>query len=509
MNNGKICISISTPTTGEMREQIATTAPFAGIIEIRFDSLDASELDGSTDSINQLRRTLPENLPFLFTFRSKEQGGVRFISLEERNDFWPKAENSQIAAGRIWADLEEDLINAYAGCGFAKTICSFHDFERTPETVGEIYSRLSSTDCDIVKIAVKADDITDTIGLWKLLDLAKRGKPVIPIAMGEAGKWTRILSLAHGSPLTYASTDAGSETAPGQITARDLIEIYRAAELGRSTEVYGIIAGNTAYSMSPYIQNAAFKTAGMDRVFVPLQVGDLEGFIRQMVKAETREIDLNFRGFAVTNPHKQTIIAFLDEIDETARMVGAVNTVKIEDGRLLGYNTDAEGFIRPLENAFGDLADTRFAVFGSGGAARACIYALKRSGANVTIVARDLVKAEMLASEFDIDSLKIDLDTSKPLDFDIIVNATPLGTKGRFENETIATAEQLKGVELVYDLTYNPQKTRLIREAAIAGSKTLGGLDMLIAQGASQFEIWTGQTAPVNEMSAAAITRLG
>ena len=286
----------------------------------------------------------------------------------------------------------------------------------------------------------------------------------------------------------------GKETAPGQISAKDLIEVYRAKELDEQTEVYGIIGGNTSYSMSPYIHNAAFKFHKLNAVFVPLQMQNLDEFIKRMVKPETREIELNFKGFAVTIPHKQTIIKHLDHLDESAKKIGAVNTVKIENGKLYGYNTDAHGFIEPLKNAYGDLKNTKVAVFGAGGAARACIYALKNEGAKVTLFARDLSKAKNLAEEFQVEfTIELKTQNSKLKTFEIVVNATPLGTKGELENETPATTEQLKNIQLAYDLVYNPFETRFLREAKNANVPTIGGMAMLIAQAMRQQQkIWTG-----------------
>jgi shikimate dehydrogenase len=287
-----------------------------------------------------------------------------------------------------------------------------------------------------------------------------------------------------------------------------MINVYRVKELDEQTEVYGIIAGDTTYTMSPYIHNAAFKATGRNAVFVPFQVSDLDAFMQRMVLPETREIDLNFRGFSVTIPHKEAVIKHLDVLSETARQTGAVNTIAVVNGKLHGHNTDADGFMSALENSWDNFDErTRFAVVGSGGAARACSFALK--GPNLTIIARDLSKAQELAKAFDADAEL--LTDEKPFDFsrfDVVVNTTPLGTKGTDHDGTIASAEQLRGVKLVYDLVYNPQETRLLCEAKKAGAETLGGFDMLIAQAAHQFKIWTGQNAPVDEMSAAAKKRL-
>jgi 3-dehydroquinate dehydratase/shikimate dehydrogenase len=450
----------------------------------------------------------------LATFRPLEQGGKIKLSAKEREDFWV---HSHVFESIKWADLEldfsEDKINSLWGKAFEQIIKSFHDFSSVPENLEEIYTKLSENG-EIPKIAVQTEDITDTIAVWKLIEKAKsEKKQIIPIAMGESGKWTRILSLAHGAFMTYAALDTGRETAPGQISARDLREVYRVKELNRETEIYGIIGGNTGYSMSPVMHNAAFQFHNLNAVFVPLQVRNLDEFIRRMVKPGTREIELNFKGFAVTIPHKQNIIKYLDVLDESAKKIGAVNTVKIENGKLFGYNTDAQGFIEPLKTAYGDLCDAKVAVSGAGGAARACVYALKKEGAEVTIFARDSEKSRNLAEEFQVDLKRLPKTEDQRLktdfnDFDILVNATPLGTKGELENETVAAAEQIENVKIVYDLIYNPFQTKLMEEADKVHVPKIGGLAMLVAQAMAQQKIWTELDAPMRKMSRAVLERL-
>ena len=429
------------------------------------------------------------------------------LSAPERMDFWRDFPGCAL---NDFIDLEfdlkierEDLMARQA-----QIINSFHDFKGVPENLEEIYDKLSKK-TGIIKIAVQADDITDAIPVWKLLAKAETDdKKIIPIAMGEAGKWTRVLGLAHGAPMTYAALETGGETAPGQISARDFIEIYRVQELDERTEIYGVLGADTSYSLSPLMHNAAFKENNLNCVFIPFQVKNLDEFIRRMAREKTREIDLNFRGFSVTIPHKQAIIKHLDFLDEAAREIGAVNTIKIIGGKLYGYNTDALGFIEPLRNFYGDLRGAKVAVLGAGGAARACVYALKKERAEVTIFARDEKKSFNLADEFKIQSSKFKAQSAKYNNFDIVVNTTPLGTKGELQNESIVAAEQIKFVKLVYDLVYNPSQTRLMAEADKAGAAKIGGLAMLVAQGAEQFKIWTKKAAPVKEMSAAVLKRL-
>ncbi len=504
MNNGKICISICAETVDELIERIKRAEDSADIIEIRFDCLNRLHFKKFLSDLGNFKQN------FLATFRPQEQGGKRNISLSERRRFWESVSASSNAA---YFDIEPDLQKKIVHLRIRWRIASFHNFSDLKINLKNIYNELTETNSDIIKIAVQTNDITDTIPIWKLLEKAKsENKKIIPIAMGESGKWTRILGLAHGAFMTYAALDAGRETAPGQVSVSDLVEVYRAKELDETTEVYGILGSSTGVSMSPYMHNAAFKFHNLNAVFVPLQTHDLDEFIKRMVKPETREIELNFKGFAVTIPHKQAIIKHLDFIDETAEKIGAVNTVKITCGKLYGYNTDADGFIEPLKNTYGDLKNAKIAILGAGGAARACIYSLKENGAEITVFARDLEKSKSLAEEFEINLQQLETQNSKPdtyKDFDILINTTPLGMKGKAEGETPATAEQLEGLKLVYDLVYIPFETPLMTEANKANIPKIGGMSMLIAQAMRQQKIWTDLDAPLKEMSRAVLEKLG
>lgn len=494
----KICISICAKTADELFAKIAQAEPLADVIEIRFDCLSPDQIDAVIENLPAIDKT------YLLTYRPSEQGGMRVLPLNARLMFW-KRMLPALKGRDLLIDLEAD-INFPFRFDETKVIRSVHFYNDPPSDLRPAFFELSDLGDGIVKIAATANDIPDTLPAWKLLKAAaSEEKRVIPIAMGEPGKWTRILGPGYGAFMTYAALDESDATAPGQITAADLIDVFRVRELSPETQVHGILAGNTSYSISPWMHNAGFKAAGENRVFVPLQVGDLDAFITRMVRPETREVDLNFAGFSVTNPHKQAIIAHLDEIDETARQIGAVNMVKIEDGKLLGFNTDAPGFIHPLIDLYGDLNSAKVAVVGAGGAARACVYSLVKEGADVTVVARDVTKAKDLADSFDVG---VDSIPEMFAGFDVVVNSTPLGTKGDTEDQTIAAADQLAGVKLVYDLVYNPIETKLLREAKQAGVKTLGGLEMLIAQGAEQFRIWTGRDAPLDAMTAAVRRKL-
>ena len=181
---------------------------------------------------------------------------------------------------------------------------------------------------------------------------------------------------------------------------------------------------------------------------------------------------------------------WLDWVEPEAQEIGAVNTVVVEKDRLLGYNTDAAGFIEPLLKHMGSLEGRRVAVIGAGGAARAAIWALKRQRAEVTLFLRDVSKATVPCEP---------LSAASFSGYDLVVNATPAAP---------ATAEQLSGAGWVYDLVYNPIETQLLKDAREARCQTLGGLEMLVAQAKIQFELWTGKTPSASIMYDAAAAAL-
>lgn len=496
MNNGKICVPVFAPNADELLAELERASELADVVELRIDSLDPDEIEPFLKKFRAARRLFDSD--FLCTFRPKEQGGVREIRPPERDDFWCDGNDG------FWgADFEEDVLRYSALWAGKNIIASYHNFEGVPADLDRIYERLRESSPRstkvIFKLAVKTNDISDGLPLWKLLKNSPE-HAFIPIAMGEAGKWTRIMGPAFGAPLTYASLETGKENAPGQISVRDMIEVYRVKDLTEKTKLYAIIGDPVSKSLSPYMHNAAFELKGIDAVFMPMEVKDLGRFMREFVP----ESGLNFGGLAVTMPHKEAIISYLDGLDDTAKAIGAVNTVKFEGGRLLGFNTDAYGFIEPLKYEYGDLSGAKAAILGAGGAARACVYALKDEGTDIVVFARNVDKAKALSDELDIEIR--DLTAFETGHFDIVINTTPSGMKTG--DQSLLVSHQLRGVKVVYDLITNPAETPLITEAKKAGIATLGGLEMLIAQGTRQFEIWTGLEAPASTMRDAGIQGL-
>lgn len=506
-NAAKICVPVCVQRARELSPTIARAAEVADAIEIRLDCLPERELDSAARELTSLAGEAEATT--ILTLRSGEQGGRVSLDLNQRAQFW-----SSLARGgeTCLRDYELDLVQEYMRraderVDWSKVICSHHDFAGVPSDLEQIYERMSATPARILKLAVQADDATDCLPIFQLLERAQReGREMIAIAMGQAGIVTRILGPSRGSFVTYGSLNDESATAPGQLTARELREAYRIDQIDQHTDVIGIIGEPVGHSLSPHIHNAAFAAAGVNAVYIPFEVHDADSFMRRMAHPRTRELDWNLRGLSVTAPHKLTVMESLDWIDPAAREIGAVNTIVVQDNELHGYNTDALGFIAPLRNAFGSLEGARCAIIGAGGGARAALWALRNDGADVALFVRDPDKARSLAEEFDCDCRQ--LAGARFDRREIVINATPLGTHGEHEDGAAATAEQLGGVRLAYDLVYNPIETRFLREARAAGCETLSGLEMLIAQAVEQFKLWIGKEPDVEVMRTAALLRL-
>jgi len=278
------------------------------------------------------------------------------------------------------------------------------------------------------------------------------------------------------------------------------------------TRICGIIGDPVEHTMSPAIHNAAFEKMGVDYLYVPFRVKKEElGKAIQGMKA------LNIRGLNVTIPHKVAVIPFLDELDHLAERIGAVNTVVNDNGVLKGYNTDATGFLQTLLKSGTEPRGGNIVILGAGGASRAISFILAERGSNLVILNRllELDWAEELANRIsevfrkEVNALELNEENlTKVLEkANILVNATSVGMSPNID-ETPVDSNLLKPGLIVFDIVYNPFKTRLLREAEKAGAKTISGLDMLVWQGALAFEKWTGLKAPVDIMKEEAIKAL-
>jgi shikimate dehydrogenase len=278
------------------------------------------------------------------------------------------------------------------------------------------------------------------------------------------------------------------------------------------TKICALIGDPIEHTTSPVIHNVAFKKLGLDYFYLPFRVR-----AEELSQAVDGLRALNIQGFNVTIPHKVTIIPMLDGLDPLAEKIGAVNTVVNTDGNLRGYNTDAAGFLQPLLERGIEPSGKDVVVLGAGGASRAISYILAERDAHLTILNRQLELdwAEELAHriyhdfEKEVRVLELSFEHLATVleGADILINATSVGMSPHSQ-ESPVPAELLKSDLVVFDIVYNPVRTKLLKEAQAAGARTIEGIDMLVWQGALAFEKWTGQTAPFDVMRKEAIKAL-
>ncbi len=491
MHNRLICVPITETDRARFLAALHEADAQADAIELRLDYLPESDVAFVIKALSDKRSVKP----LILTYRPQEQGGQRDLSFSERMAFWRDFSAWDAIA---YADIEFDLVEHFAQTDaplrWEQVICSWHNFDETPDHLADQFARMTATPAAVIKVATKCNRIADCLPLFELMRSSE--KPCIVLGMGLAGLATRVLCLSRGALLTFAALRAGAESANGQPTVKELAGRYRARELKAASEIYGVIGYPVGHSRSPLMHNAALQAVNRDGVYLPLEVDEAVSFVRDFVHPLTKKLDWNLRGLSVTIPHKLAVMPLLDALDATAQRVGAVNTIVVEGERLVGYNTDVAGAMQPLEAQI-ELRGARIAVLGAGGAARAVCYGLSERGAVTTVYARDASKAQTLADEFNATSAALSDFTGA---CDIVINCTPMGMKGFGEGESPVTAVSLRGVKLVYDLVYNPEMTQLLSDAQQAGCVTLGGLTMLTTQACEQFRLWMGEVVPVELM---------
>jgi 3-dehydroquinate dehydratase / shikimate dehydrogenase len=492
LHPGKVCVAIQAATAEEMRARAERALADARFLEFRLDSLSrpAAFLPDLERFLRQHRDVLA-----IATCRRKEHGGSFAGALAAELNVLLKA----CEAGCQIVDLEvesaeeakpahlEKFRAAVRGAGGA-LLLSFHDFARTRK-VDQAADRIAAFQPDYVKVVSTAHTVADNLAILRLIEDRSRSAQVVGIAMGEEGLVSRVLGVRAGAAFTFASLDEGVETAPGQVTARALHDLYRLETVDAATRVFGVAGNPIAHSLSPLMHNAAFRREHVNAVMLPLKV-------RALADLLTLAVELPIAGLAVTMPLKQQILPHLANMDPLTAKIGACNTVRTgADGKLYGFNTDVAGVIRPLAKRI-KLKGARVAVLGAGGAARAAVFGLVEEGAEVLVINRTHEHAQALAKAAKAKALKHELLAKQQ--FAVLINCTPCGMAG--SKQALPIKENELNAGLVFDMVYTPQETPLLKLAASRGIPTIRGLEMFVQQGARQFEIWTGKPAPEAEM---------
>ena len=480
-----ICIPITARSAEDTVSEMLLASKYADIVELRIDYIP--ELKNAEACIAESLKC--KTKPVIITNRPEREGGKFNGSEQDRLRLLQKA----IDLGVDYVDVEYDSIKQITRRNSSKIIISHHNFKETPHNLSKIYDDICQQKPDIVKIVTFANDIIDNIRIFELLKSAQI--PTISFCMGELGYISRILTSKFGGFLTFASLEKGKESAPGQLTEDELSNIYHFKEINRETTLYGIIGNPVSHSMSPAIHNAAFTEKGINNIYVPLKITDIDTFMR-----ECRKID--FQGFSVTIPHKESVLPLLDDLDPNARRIGAINTIVNRNGKLTGYNTDCMAAVMGLECSLKEtdeiLNNKKVSIIGAGGAARAIAFGLKEKGCDITIFNRTTERAEKLSH--DVKCKFESFEEIHQINSDILINTTSIGMFPNVD-QTPVPKNILKEGMIVFDAVYNPIETRLLQDAKENGCHTVNGLSMFINQAAEQFRLWTDIDAPIELMT--------
>ncbi len=493
----KLCVAVQADSAAELLQRAAAARVDSNFLELRLDSLPKPAA-----VLPKLKEFLANHgdLTVIATCRRKQFGGHFAGSLSAELAVLLAAAE----AGCQIVDLEVESAEEAKLPALAKfreglrsvgtaLLVSFHDFTRT-RGLELTADRIQAFEPDFVKVVSTARSLADNLAVLKLIEDRSLSAQVVGIAMGEEGVVSRVLGPRAGAAFTFASFSDGEETAPGQLTARTLRELYRIDQLDRATQLFGVAGNPIAHSLSPLMHNTAFRKENVNAVLLPLKVRALDDLLTLV-----RELPLI--GLAITMPLKQEVLPHLanpvskGHVPLTHR-IGACNTLRIAaDGKIVGFNTDVDGVVRPLEKRL-RLKGARIAVLGAGGAARAAVFGLVEQGAEVFIVNRTHEKAVALARQAKAKALKHELFAKSK--FDVLINSTPCGMAG--SKQALPIKENELNASLVFDMVYNPIETPLLKLARQRGIPVITGLEMFVQQGARQFEIWTGKPAPEAEM---------
>jgi 3-dehydroquinate dehydratase / shikimate dehydrogenase len=487
----RLCAVIATPSARQALAQLQQALRYTRTLELRLDWLKSDR--ERSRLLRSLKQRGLQGVTLLATCR-RILGGGRLLGGVEAELYWLTQARD---AGCQWCDLEIETLrelptqSARAYPIPRKILLSVHDFKCTPKLPKRLL-HAKRGQADSFKIAVKARTLTDSL---RVLRLVRESQDLVAVPMGEVGLPARLLALREGSALAYAPVAAA--TAPGQVSLRDFKKLYRADAATPKTVICGVIGNPIAHSLSPLLHNTGYVAVQRDAMFLPFLVENLNEFVRTIP-------EFGLRGISVTIPHKQSFLKYLDDCEPMAAKLGAINTVVVaKNGKLRGSNTDYLGVLRALQGKL-KLRGARALILGAGGSARATAFALANAGAEVLISARRESAARELARACGAQTIARRHVASAC--FELIVNATPVGMHPH------QGVSPLSGKELntpwVMDLIYRPLQTELLCMAKKKGIGVISGLDMFLAQGFAQWELFMRQRAPESAMRRAVLKML-
>jgi len=460
--DGCVVCSICEPDRASTEQSLQRVPPACGLVEIRGDHLAADEIAALVSGTQR---------PVIVTIRrADEDGGFEGTESERRRLLL-----GALAAGADFIDVElnSELRDLADSDEAARVILSDHGAPCDASTLATIYRRMAKTRAGRLKLVPIARAPRDATAVRSTLSDAVRDKRSLAcFASGRAGAVTRLMAPGWGSWATYGAVERGAETAEGQFTATDLLELYDVDRRGADTRQFAIIGNAVLGSPSPAMHAAGYRAAAIDARYLPVETDRLEDCEELL----GRDGLLGLEGMAVTIPFKETAAARCGRLDEIARASGAVNTVLFEGGGWAGYNTDGPAILSLLT-------------------ARAAAAVLSARGARVTLYNRTPSRARQAARTLGVAAAA--LEELEEADWDVLVQATPLGARG----ERVLPAERIVG-SVVLDAVYGPG-TPLVQDARQRGIVAIDGFDLLVEQALLQFELMTGRHPAAERMRAA------
>lgn len=490
-----ICMTLTGSTLEEDAQLAKKYEKYIDIVELRLDHLTEDE---------QLKaRRFPSMIsqPCILTIRRDIDGGKFNGGEFSRTNLFARAlafADQNKMKNYAYVDFEEDYqvpsIQEAAMAFNITIIRSFHNMKGTVRNLKERCDQMRKTGHEIPKIAFMPENLSDVINMFeegqKMTDY-----PHIFCAMGPEGFPSRVLSSLSNSYLTFVSPEEviANTAGIGHIDPVTINKVYNFRSITKDTSLYGITGWPLPKTSSPEIHNAGYKKDNLDAVYFPFRSPSIS---QAMNFAEK----MGVKGFSVTIPHKESVMPYLDDISPEVAHIGACNTVVRNDLGWAGYNTDASGFRRALEEFLGDnkIKRKKVAVIGAGGAAKAIVYALKQMGAKVCIFNRTVQTAKNLAEKYGFQYCSLDPSCVDVLDeySNLIVQTTSVGmltSEPRTpENSDPIYFYKFRGNEMIYDIIYKPEVTPIMERAKKAGCKVCNGYRMLECQAYEQYKLFTG-----------------
>ena len=505
-----IAVSIPVPTAEDLdaslAQAVASVEAGADLVEWRVDDWPMDDPDG--DALGRLVAESPA--PSIVTVRSVAEGGSFEGTAQDLADFLQLMLDANIqpryvdVEHALWEESPALQSVCRAFSSDVGLILSMHDLLGRPEDLLRRAVAMQEVEsASVVKLVWRARSARDNVEAFELL--RSRSKPMIALCMGELGLPSRVLAGCAGGFLTFASGPAGP-TAEGQCDVTTLVDRYRFRALTNDTRIMAIMGWPLGHSLSPIVHNAGFASTGFDGVLLPMPViAGWESF-KATMSVLLGDSGCQLRGVCVTLPHKEHALRFVHEaggtITEIAQRAGAANTILIgDDGELIADNTDAPAVVETLGI---ELAGSRVAVLGAGGAARAVVAGLVEGGARVDVFNRSLDRATSLVAAMSSPMCTVG-DLDELTGYDVIINTTSVGMKDGPDPEGNPVeclglpAWMLEEAAVVYDCIYAPRETPMIIAARAAGTTVVTGEAMFLAQAKRQFAAWTGLEAPVEE----------